>query len=522
VTTPTPTLIDDGALFYDAPTTSFDEFVAVTADVPIDVTPTSIDHVPVRFFREAEDADNLGGGTVIDTANAPSDHSNFEAVELDSAGDYVEVDFSPQHDIPWDEFLPRVRYEYENFDGWIYFRLDGDRIGLDAVGGPATQAAEWGGIVNLAATGTVNSPPADPLQAGTTYSFGIEITDDADTDFAGRVIVDCLAPGDSGARFGGYGVTEDNSVDTNDGTLSGPEEHAQATDVAITVDEDWRLAESTVDLTIDDTSNGQAITQAISSAVTAANTTSQTVDWTAEGQFGTTLTVTLTLSRYTSDALSSPSTGDTGQSITGLEVRVDTDDTAVVESTNPVTLDADTHLENAQTLHEAGPWRFTTDHQADGLVIESYRKGDPGVKKTADWTLTADGASEERDTRDYANRVNAVGDGVSVTLIHAAEVSRVGEEVPVGRSFPDVSDEDVLIDEARRELLRLVTNDERSGSLPIGPHLVLPGYPYDVPAFGGAQANCNSVTLRLGAGGAGGDLQFGVDRTLARRVAQNR
>jgi len=521
VTDSAPSTVRQDELFYDLPDpTDFTAVVDVAADVPVDVQPDRIDHAPVRFFAEAEDG--TGSGTVIDTVDAPSDHSNAQAVELNTAGQKREIQFTPEHDIPWDDFVPRLRYEYETFDGHIYVTLNDQRIGLDAVGGPATQAAEWGGSVNLSANGTVGSPPTDPLKAGTTYSFGVEVDVDANNNFGGSVIVDCFAPGDSGSRFGGYGITEDNSVDfgAGDGVLGGPQRYPDATKVPITVDEDWRVSESTVDSTWDDTTGQQAIVQTIASDVVAENTTSQTVDWDAEDQFGTTLTVAPRLSRYTTDATTSPATGDTGQSVTGLEVRVTTDDTAVVEDSNPIVLDADTYLENAQTLHEAGAWRFTTDHSVSGLVVESYRKGDPNAVKTADWTLLPTDGSEDRDTLDYANRINGVGDGVDFSLTHTAEVTRVGEEVPVGRSYPSISDADVLIDEMRRDVLDLVTNDERSGTLQIAPTLVLPGYPYDVPAFGGERASLNGVTLRFGAGVAEGRLEFGVRRTLGRRVAR--
>jgi hypothetical protein len=519
VQTPTPTAIRSGELFYDAPTpTAFTNFISVGDDVPVDLQATQIDHAPVRFFVEAENGS--GSGTVIDTVDAPSDHSNFEAVELSAAGAKREMQFTPKHDIPWDEFVPRVRYEYEDFDGWIYFTVDDQRIGIDAVGGPATQAAEWGGAVDLGAAGTVNSPPADPLEAGTTYEFGVELSSDGNANFEGAVYVDCFAPGDSGDRFGGYSITEDNSVNTTNGTLTGPERYPAATDIGFAVDEDWRVADSTVDITITDTSNQQQIGQAAGgSTITAQNTTTQTVDWDSVFDYASTIDITLTLSRFTDDDLTSPASGDGGQSITGLEVTVTTDDTALVESANPLTLDADTHLENLQTLHEAGAYRFVVDHQADGLAVESFRKGDPAVAKGADWTLLANGASEDRDTVDYFNRINAVGDGVSRSILHEAEINRVGEQ-PVGRSYPNVTDADVLVDEMRRDLLSLVTNDERSGQLQIAPHLVLPGYPYDVPSFGGEQASLNGVSLRFGADVAQGRLEFGVRRTLGRRVAR--
>jgi hypothetical protein len=99
-------------------------------------------------------------------------------------------------------------------------------------------------------------------------------------------------------------------------------------------------------------------------------------------------------------------------------------------------------------------------------------------------------------------------------------VNRVGEEVPVGRSYPNITDADVLVDEMRRDVLDLVTNDERSGQLQIAPTLVLPGYPYPVPAFGGDIASLEGEQLRFGADVAEGRLEFGVRRTLGRRVAR--
>jgi len=518
---PTPDPVRTNELFYDLPSpTPFADVVSVADDVPLNVQPTRVDHAPVRFFREAEAGT---GGVVVNTTDAPNDHSNAECVRLSNSGNFVEISFTPDHNIPFSEFDPQVRYEFENFDGDIYYVFDNSRIGVNAVGGPASQPPAWRGNVVLSAAGTVDSPPTDPLQAGTTYQFGVEI----DNVTQGDVYVDAFAPGDSGTRFGGYNISFDNSVDftVGAGVLTGPQRFADATSVPIVVSEDFRISESTVNLTISDTSNGQAIRQSITAPVTATNTASQTVDWTAADQYGTTLSVEAVLSRTTTTPTASPTTGDTGQSITGAQVTVSTDTTSVIESTAPLSLDADTDLENAQRLHEAGPFRFVMDHSVAGLNLTSFRTGDSALTRSPSLRVRDDGVSEERDALEYANRVNAVGDGVSLSLISDEEQQRIGAsgtptEVAVGASFPAVTTREELVTRARKELFERIERDERTGRLTIAPEFVEPGFPYTLSAFGNEPANLESVTFEFGVGGSQTTLSFGLRRTLARRVSR--
>lgn len=509
--------------FYELPEAQqFNVVFDIAADVPITATTTSLDPEQTCWFQEAE---NTVGAAVIDTTDAPSDHSNFEAAELDAPGNFVEMSFTPMHDFPASDFVPRIRYEIEDFTGFLYLIVNGSEVDLtEAVGtgGQFTEAASWGGDLDLQGGQTVDSIP--DFVAGQTYDFRVEVRSNSNGDFNGRAIIDCLAPRDSGDRFGGWTYTEDNQPNMDESAqLTGPELYFDAVDVEITADELWHIPSAELTTVFDDTSTNQAVALSVDGEnyATAPNAESVTADFDARDEYGTRAIARLTISRYDSGEITeSPTQGDVAQSVSELELLVDTDDLPIITPEVPLTLEADTHLANLQTLHEAGDCRFVVDHSADGLVVESFRRGDSAVAKPADWTVTDDGVSETRDTRDYANVLRGIGDGTDVEIVQFDEIERVGTTVPDSITRPDVSDADELAAEVRRELIRRSSNDELSGQVPIAPHLVLPGYPYTVPSFDGEQANLNGVQFEFGADVGRGQLQFGKRRTLARQVSE--
>ena len=513
------TVRSDEKYYYVPDASDFLNVTSIDDDEPLNVQPNFVELTQTCWLTEAEDGSF--GGTVIDTVDSPSDLSDFEGVELSAGGNYAEISFTPQHDFPFSDFLPRFRYEYENFDGFIYFEIDNQRIGLEAVGGPATSGQSWGGNISYGAAGTVSSDPFSTFKAGQTYDLRIEL--DSGEYSGGRVIVDCIAPIDSGDRFVGWSYNFDNSPDMADSAqLDGPELYPDYYDVEVTANEIWHVPSATINSTWDNTSNNQYVALSVdgNNYVINNNSTTVTADFDAQGVYGTQAIARLRISRDDRGSnLDSPANGDSTQVLSGFELFVDTDDLPIITPDTPITLDGDTYLENQQTLHEEGDFRFTMDHSVDGVVVESYRRGDDDVVKSATWTPTEDGVDYERDTLDYANRLRGTGDGVDTEILMTSEINDKGE-VLGSVAFPDISTRSTLDTKIRQEAIKASNNDEISGSIEIAPKYVEPGYPYNVPEFDGKKANLNGVSFTIGGRNATGTLEFGRRRTLTAKLVE--
>lgn len=515
-----------GELFYDAPNpTDFSDVLNLAADLPVVVDPNYVETAQTCFVYEGENWGNSSTQTYANGDFTEADDFSGTLAE-DIVPDLADVSqtFTLGHEIPSSRVGVKLRLAQHNHEGELQVFIDGQKVYANLNSASSDEATHWqdatgGTTYEFDQTGeSVPDPPTLSPGDHTIIVKNIDVSPGGTpVPSSGICAIDLFAIYDTD-----YAPTFPNSTNSGNDFLPGPELYPQTVDATFNADEFWHTNQADLTTTWDDTSNGQALGLSVDGTnfATASNATSLSADFDARNEYGTTVDTRLTFSRYGSRTSATPTEGFEPQRISALELRLDTDDMTIVEDTNPVVLDADTDLENIQTLHEVGDYRFVTDHSVSGLVVESFRRGDSAVQKSADWMLEANGDSERRDTLDYANRINAVGDGVSLSIIHTGEVSRVGEEVPVGYSSDATTRAD-LVDEARRELITLVGNDERSGQLDIAPHLVLPGYPYAVPAFGSDVANLNGVTFEFGAGSGSGTLEFGVRRTLARQVSQN-
>jgi hypothetical protein len=294
-------------------------------------------------------------------------------------------------------------------------------------------------------------------------------------------------------------------------------------DIIITESPIWHVSDAAVGLDITDTSGSQEI--AVSSDgetfVSESNTASLSVDFDAEGVFGTTAVVNLSLGRYDGgDATKSPTTGDAPQEVTGLTLDLTTDDLPLIDGT--VTLGADSWLANMQQLHEIADARFTVDHRADGLVVESYRQNDPKVAKEVDWTTDGlDAYQLERDTTEYWNKGTVYApdaDFDSVTIRNSAEIDRVGTVKPNATTTSETN-RDLVVQEARQFVRRGIGGDRLSGSVQIVPTYVAPGYPYKLDEFDG-RANLETVQISVDGASESGSLSFGARRNLVAAIQQ--
>jgi len=512
VTEPFVRDIQTDSLFVDAPDLDgFNDVIAQPADdVPLVINDfNDIRPAQVCFFTEAENAARQFG-TVVDVTSVGEDMSNFEGLELSSLNDAVGVDFKTEYRIPADDFDVFHRVKLDSFDGELTISVDGTtERSIQFAGG--SSSFDWGE--------NIGSASAD-LTAGS-HETEIRIT----SYNSGSVIVDCVAPHDTGDRFGGYNLTFDNTVDTQFNTLSGPELYPDSVDAIAPVDSIYHVNKIGTQLTINDTSNQQSIDHSVDGGtdyVTNNNTASATTDFDAINEFGSSAQVKLILSRFTNDTTTTPTNGDSEQIITDLEVRLSTDDLPIIDE---LTTDRDNWLLNLQQLHQDGQMRFVVDHRDTGLVVESFRTSDPAVVQPDEWvTRDLDAVEFSRNTRDYYNVINGYpadpNAGLSdITIVDSNDIDRVGvrEEESVAIS---AQSRDELIDIAKQELREAIASDEFSGSIKIFPEHIKPGYPYEPNEFEDNLSNAEKVTISYANQQARGRIDFGSRKDLVASLQQ--
>ena len=138
---------------------------------------------------------------------------------------------------------------------------------------------------------------------------------------------------------------------------------------------------------------------------------------------------------------------------------------------------------------------------------------DPAVVRQPTWT--AIDVQPSRDTLGYANAVtilytDADGDAQQFRApANQSEVSRVGEEIRARVPRDDVTTNDEARIAAVNELRKRIAEDTQSGRVEaVATAGVLPGFPYDVDAFGGPTPLDDSVSYRESADRNTMTLQF--------------
>ncbi|MFC6825651.1 hypothetical protein [Halopelagius fulvigenes] len=169
-----------------------------------------------------------------------------------------------------------------------------------------------------------------------------------------------------------------------------------------------------------------------------------------------------------------------------------------------------TPLEVLQDLHERVGMRFTVQHTAADRLVESYKPG--ALVRQGTWTSVDDSATGS--VTDYANKVIVKGkissDGtqVSATASDQAEIDALGETIPWRITDPTLTtdaDCQARADSALEERLR---QDTLSGEIVIIPELVLPGYLFEIPEWGGEQYPIETVSYSESIGQATATLKI--------------
>lgn len=494
--------------FLDAPT--FDDFdeiiVEPPADYPLYYSRTEVRPAQSTWLLECENGTHFG--TVVNEGHQGGDVSNFEAVELDFGGD-IELEFTNEYKIPGDDYDLRYRASLSGFTGETVVEIDGQEVSANYYGSEysSDMAYRRGPLDNL--------PDLEPGTHTVRISNNI-----AGTSGTGAVRFDNFVLYDELTRYPSLdpGDTIDNTIDTTYYTHSSPALYPGGVEATLRTNPYWHVNHARIEGTFSDTGGGQSI--AVSNDgenyVSNSNTSNVEVDFDAQGTYGTSAFVRVTLGPYTGNNKTvSPDENDAPQTLTNLEVYLTTDDLPVIES---LELDPNTWLDGVRQLHERADMRFTVDHRADGLVVESYRRGDPDVLKPDDWTAKGeDSVSFERDTSEYWNQANVYAAKDSPltdrNFRDLSEVERVGEVVERSKTT-NITDGEELAIEARSFLRKGVRGDVINGDISILPTYVSPGYPYEPSEFGGTRANLEQVTISTSGDSISASLSFGARRSL--------
>jgi hypothetical protein len=182
-----------------------DEPVERTINVTFGGTYTGFTLAPhkVTFFSEAEDADNNSVAVSSTTLGLSGD----EGREFTAAGDFIEIEFTPQYDIPAGELGGFAYFTYENWQGSIRTLFDGEEDVTETFSSTITQENRFLGRV-----GSINDVT---LRAGESHTFRFEATNVSQ----GRVIADIIFAYDE--RFD---ITDSTlTFDQNTASYNGPE-----------------------------------------------------------------------------------------------------------------------------------------------------------------------------------------------------------------------------------------------------------------------------------------------------------
>ena len=179
-----------------------------------------------------------------------------------------------------------------------------------------------------------------------------------------------------------------------------------------------------------------------------------------------------------------------------------------------------TPLEVLQTLHDRAAMRFTIQHTTPGRNVESYEPG--ALVREATWTSTDDDSTG--DVTGYANHVIVKGGIRSDGTRPRAEAEDAAEIDAVGRETWPITDHTLTTQadcqaRADTELAERLNADTFSGSIEIIPSLVLPGYRYQIPEWGGVELPVDTVSYSESLGEASATLEVNAPEGIVDALA---
>ncbi|WP_455448314.1 hypothetical protein [Natrinema thermotolerans] len=484
---PNPETIDEGKTIWNVSTTAeFEEIFqsALDGTTPIGASNGSLDILQACFFSEV-----TGGGT---SEFSDADFSDGHGAYLETSGGQILFDgFNTlNYTIPGEYVGLALRLRGDSgldFD----IRLNGDTYHSFTSLGVAD--LDWLDVTAFADWST---------DLDTVSSIVLEATSDANP----RMEFDCAAVFDT-RYFNPDGF--DNQVHEPSGYLDSPELYPDTVEaVSETYEEDWNVTAASLQTTIDDTTGEQAF--AISNdggssfAIEGQNTAAVSGEFASIGSL-VQVKVTLSQDEDLSARNQTPRYGYEGQSISDLELTVDTNDLAIYNDREF----AGKHFEILSELHKDAGYNWVIGPVADDANLAAHSFPQGSIERSADWT-TVEGLKDGYDMRDYANVVTVFGaydEANSEYLVAEArdedEIQRLldlgftQEEAEVEETViePDLDNPDDLRQVARSELASRVAEDQMDATVPIVPTVITPGYSYPIPELEDENGNVPVLPL---------------------------
>jgi len=438
---------------------------AIADTTPLKITTTGPALLQTAFTVEAENQTTSGTAPQSD-----ANYSDGSGETMLNTGDSITQTFTPEYDIPVEEFTAYIRIDTSTTANPIDVILDGETLGSFNFADGELSWFDIGGSVDF------TNYSEDIIEKDTSHTLKFEVASDGND----ATIFDVLAPLD-----GRYSYTFDNNNGGNGGYLDGPELFPPSIAIeAQTSPVSFNIASADLDSVWNDTSNNQSISVSNDGGTTY-NTTnnSQTADFSYSGA-GREVKTRFTLSRYGSRTSATPQTGYLAQEIDSFEHRVDGDNLAVI-----VDLElSKNHFDNLQTLHDAGDFVFNIEHddKAIGdLNVESFRRGSETKTLPVDAEISS---NPEINGENYYNSIYIQGalqdDGTRPTaeIEDSQAVSNDGRVISPGvlRDL-DISTEGGAVYRARTLLERASKNNALRGTKTYPADFsIQPGYAYEV------------------------------------------
>jgi len=417
VDTPVTETFADQLQYSLSTTAAFAERLDAAADQPPIAENDTTTVGQTSFTLTAEEIVNQGafnGQQVFD-----SSYADGTAIELTTAGDFIEFDFTLQYDIP-------LTFESETatlsaFEGAIHAEASATGASGDVdviLDGTAFES------VGVTGTGTEwsRSPNNTDAVAAGTHTIRFELTS---VDSGESVFIDCANCNDD--RF-----TYDFPDALNaDGQLDGPQLYPQVTPAAFTdAVSPFAVVGGSADITMDDTSANQYLQVSNDRGETylpddgsETNTTSVDVSFPDDGA---SIRPRVGLSRYGSRTDATPATGYLAQSLQSLDLFADIEEVLLL-------LDQDYDSDLASILQDiAGDnefvWSYNLD--ADGNPQISWTQ--PG-QRVADRDPDIGDATIGKDQTTYP-----------IVTIKGSPQPESGEIFTASETFVDLAEDDIL------------------------------------------------------------------------------
>jgi hypothetical protein len=491
-------------------TSSFENALTVDPTDPIEVTGDQINLLQSAFTRDARYWDDQSGIEKVWDSNEGTEDlfTDGTGISLKREGSFARYEFDIDYKIPEEHVALTVRDRIPNNQSGrgprLQFKIDGNVA--DEANKVISAFLDWSRPMPY--YGYNVGYDGGDLEPGThTVELAVEET------------------GSKGQHFDLVTLYDDrflynwpNSLDAND-QLSGPEALPHEFTVEFDgVDTGLNVTDVEVQTNMDDTSNNQAIsvdldTSGGTETVSATNTETLTKTFANDGAV---ITPKLTLSRYGSQTDSTPTQGTEGQKTSVFKVYIDANDKRLISERE---LNG-THLENLQTLHELANMRFSIDHTAGGLEVESYPRG---KQATQDWDVLDH--KRKIDVKGYANRVKVRGkrrdDGSRPVIIKTndGEVSRLNNTVisyvKTDPQITSVTDADGVAEALIREKSTL---DRLEGGITVAGPPVEPGKSYYVADWD-LYRPAERVTWQESGGQLQANIDLGTPESLGRQIS---